>query len=109
MSSSKNPKDGSVPQGKSKTQEVLEQVEEVKGIMHSNIEMLVKNVDNLEVIQDKSETLKSSSQQFRSSSHTLHNKMWWRNCKLQIIIILVVLVILAAIIIAIVVPYVKNN
>jgi hypothetical protein len=31
----------------------MEQVEEVKGIMQSNIENLVRNVDNLEVIQDK--------------------------------------------------------
>jgi hypothetical protein len=31
----------------------MEQVEEVKGIMQNNIENLVRNVDNLEVLQDK--------------------------------------------------------
>lgn len=34
-------------------QEVQSQVEEVQGIMQKNIENLVRNVDNLEVLQDK--------------------------------------------------------
>jgi hypothetical protein len=42
------------PAKKTKEQEILDQVEEVKGIMHNNIDKMVKNIDNLEVLHDKS-------------------------------------------------------
>lgn len=38
---------------KTKEQEILDQVEQVKGIMHNNIDKMVQNIDNLEVLQDK--------------------------------------------------------
>src|SRR5690349_9636189 len=42
---------------KTRTQEVIDQVEEVKGIMQNNVSNLVRNVDNLEVLQDKTGNL----------------------------------------------------
>jgi len=103
-------KGGNPPQAtpKSKTQEVHEQVEEVKGIMHKNIESLVKNVENLEVLQDKTETMKESSLQFKKGATTLQRKMWWRNLKLKLIIALIIILIVGAIILAIVVPLVTK-
>jgi hypothetical protein len=48
---SKNPAPGA-PKN-TKEQEILKQVEEVKDIMHNNIDKMVKNIDNLEVLNDK--------------------------------------------------------
>jgi len=91
-----------------KAKEVMAQVEEVKGIMHNNIENLVRNVDNLEVLHDKTETMRDTSNQFKKGTGTLKRKMWWRNMKLNLIIALVVIIIIAIIIIAVVIPLTKK-
>jgi len=83
---------------KNKTQEIMDQVEEVKGIMHNNIDTLVKNVDNLEVLQDKSETMRDTSQQFKRNATTLKRTMWWKNLKLQLIIGFIVIAIIAVVV-----------
>lgn len=90
------------PKQKSKTEQVQQQVIEVQDIMHKNIENLVRNVDNLEVLQDKTETMRENAKQFKSGATSLKRSMWWRNVKIQILIVIIVLIILLAIIIPIV-------
>ncbi len=52
---SKNPQSNTTA-AKTKEQEILKQVEEVKDIMHNNVDKMVKNIDNLEVLHDKTGT-----------------------------------------------------
>eukprot|EP01115_Flamella_aegyptia_P001023 TRINITY_DN115955_c0_g1_i1.p1 TRINITY_DN115955_c0_g1~~TRINITY_DN115955_c0_g1_i1.p1 ORF type:complete len:108 (+),score=40.92 TRINITY_DN115955_c0_g1_i1:89-412(+) len=94
---------------KTKEQEILNQVEEVKGIMHNNIDKMVKNIDNLEVLQDKTDNMRESSLQFRKGARDLKSKMWWKNLKAQLVIALVIIIILTIIILSIVIPLVKKN
>eukprot|EP01112_Ceratiomyxa_fruticulosa_P014951 TRINITY_DN4341_c0_g1_i1.p1 TRINITY_DN4341_c0_g1~~TRINITY_DN4341_c0_g1_i1.p1 ORF type:complete len:171 (+),score=38.47 TRINITY_DN4341_c0_g1_i1:1119-1631(+) len=88
-------------QPKAKTQQVIEQVEEVKGIMHNNIELMLQNHDKVENLQDKTEMMSSNAKQFKRQATAVKRQMWWRNLKLQIIIVLVVLGVLAIIIVPI--------
>lgn len=56
MQISKNPQ-ANTPAAKTKEQDILKQVEEVKDIMHNNVDKMVKNIDNLEVLHDKTGTI----------------------------------------------------
>jgi len=83
-----NPNDGQPP---SKTKELLNEVEKVKGVMHNNIQSLSKNLDSVEMLETKSSQMRDSSRQFASNSRALKKQMWWKNFKLQIIIAVIVL------------------
>eukprot|EP01113_Clastostelium_recurvatum_P012674 TRINITY_DN1658_c0_g1_i2.p1 TRINITY_DN1658_c0_g1~~TRINITY_DN1658_c0_g1_i2.p1 ORF type:complete len:100 (-),score=27.36 TRINITY_DN1658_c0_g1_i2:104-403(-) len=93
---------------KPKTQQVLDQVEEVKGIMHDNIDVMLKNHEKVENLQDKTDIMSQNAKQFKRSATAIKRQMWWRNMKLQIIIVLVVLAVLAIIIVPIAVKL-KGN
>ncbi|XP_055898783.1 vesicle-associated membrane protein 4-like [Biomphalaria glabrata] len=81
------------------------QVEEVVDIMKSNVNKVIERGDRLEDLQDKSESLSSHSDMFRTRSKNLHKAMWWKNCRMKLIIAGVVVVIITIIVIIIVVQY----
>jgi len=95
------------PEKTTKEKELIKQVDEVKDIMNNNISKMVKNIDNLEVLHDKSDQMKESSNQFRKGATTMKNKMWWKNIKLQLIILCVIIVIIVIIILSLI-PYFKK-
>ncbi len=84
------------------TLSVMREVDEVKGIMGDSINQLLATHDNLEVLEDKTDTLAAQSQAFQRKAVTLRNVMWWRNCKLKIILSLLCLVILAYILVPVI-------
>ncbi|KAH9524955.1 Vesicle-associated membrane protein 4 [Bulinus truncatus] len=81
------------------------QVDEVVDIMKSNVSKVIERGDRLEDLQDKSESLSSHSDMFRARSKSLHNTMWWKNCRMKLIIAGVVVVIVTIIVIILVVHY----
>jgi len=92
---------------KTKEQDILKQVEEVKDIMHNNIDKMVKNIDNLEVLHDKTDEMRQSSLNFKKGATTLKRNMWWKDLKLKLLIAFIILVILA-IIVGVLVAKFKN-
>jgi len=90
---------------KPKTQQVLEQVEEVKGIMHNNIDVMLKNHEKVSTIHDKTEIMQNNAKQFKKQATAVHRQMWWRNCKLNMIIALIVIAVLLVIIVPIVLKF----
>ncbi|XP_033763168.1 vesicle-associated membrane protein 4-like [Pecten maximus] len=85
------------------------QVDDVVGIMKDNMGRVIDRGDRLEDLQDKSDSLASNSDLFRSRSRDLRKSMWWKNCKMKIILALVIVVILAVIIIPIIMSHTGNN
>lgn len=79
------------------------QVNEVVGVMQDNVSKIMDRGDKLEDLQDKSESLSDHSDMFRSRAKGLHRQMWWKNCKMKIIITVVILILLAVILIPIIV------
>eukprot|EP00163_Fabomonas_tropica_P009514 TRINITY_DN1932_c0_g1_i1.p2 TRINITY_DN1932_c0_g1~~TRINITY_DN1932_c0_g1_i1.p2 ORF type:complete len:227 (+),score=38.48 TRINITY_DN1932_c0_g1_i1:337-1017(+) len=73
---------------------VLAQVEDVKGVMHDNINQILATHDDLEVLQDKTENMRHEAHVFQKQSTQLKRNEWWKNMKLKIIITLVVLFVL---------------
>jgi hypothetical protein len=71
-------------------------VNQVKDLMHENINKILENQIKLESIEDQTDDLMQSAGIFADTAKKLKNKMWWRNIRLKLYIGLVVLLILGA-------------
>lgn len=74
-------------------------VDNVKGVMHNNIQVVLANTEKMEVVEQKTNDLNEQAKVFRNSGRKLRKEMWWKNVKLTLAIgvcaILVLLIILA--------------
>jgi len=89
------------PKGSDKTKKVLQEVEEVKNIMHDNVTKMTSNMVQLDVIEDKTANMVDVSGQFANRSKTLKRKMWWQNMKVNLIIAIVVIIVIAIIVLVV--------
>jgi len=83
-------------------------VNQVKDLMHENINKILENQIKLESIEDQTADLMQSAGIFADTAKKLKNKMWWRNIRLKLYIGLVVLLILG-LIVGIVFGTMNNN
>jgi hypothetical protein len=93
---------------KDKLAEVKYKVNQVRDIMHDNINLALENTTKLETIELKSEELQQSAGIFKKNASELRKKMWWKNFKMKAAFFLIIASILA-IIISIAVYVSKNN
>lgn len=66
--------------------EVIYKVEEVKNIMHENIEKATENCVKLESIERTSEELMKDAGIFQIHAKQLRSKLWWQNMKIWFLI-----------------------
>jgi Txe/YoeB family toxin of Txe-Axe toxin-antitoxin module len=69
-----------------KIAEIQEDVNALKVDMKKNINAMVKSVEDVEDLQNKSEQLKLEAQDYKQNSIELRKLAWWQNFKLWIII-----------------------
>jgi vesicle-associated membrane protein 4 len=69
------------------TGEVQQQVDEVIGIMHTNIEKVVQRGEKLDTLQNKTEELQNGALSFKKTSTDIKNEMWWKNIKLTLAVV----------------------
>ncbi|KAL7979420.1 hypothetical protein Chor_004578 [Crotalus horridus] len=74
--------------------ETQAQVDELKGIMVRNIDLVAQRGEKLELLIDKTENLVDSSVTFKTTSRNLARAMCMKNLKLTIIIVIVSIVII---------------
>ncbi|XP_071097538.1 vesicle-associated membrane protein 4-like [Haliotis cracherodii] len=79
------------------------QVDDVVDVMKNNVSKVLDRGERLDDLQDKSDSLASNSDMFRSRAKGLQRSMWWKNCRMKIILAIVVVVVLAVIIIPIII------
>lgn len=89
--------------------EVIYKVEEVKNVMHENIEKAVQNCVKLETIDRAAEDLMKEAGAFQINAKKLKNKLWWKNIKLWLIISCIIIIIIGIIIAIIFSSYNENN
>ena len=82
-----------------KIAEIQEDVNALKVDMKKNINAMVKSVEDVDDLQNKSEQLKLESQDYKKNSVELRKITWWQNFKLWIIIGGIVLLLVAIILI----------
>nr|XP_020666296.1 vesicle-associated membrane protein 7 isoform X2 [Pogona vitticeps] len=80
--------------GPDQVAETQAQVDELKGIMVRNIDLVAQRGEKLELLIDKTENLVDSSVTFKTTSRNLARAMCMKNLKLTIIIAIVSIVII---------------
>lgn len=78
------------------------QVDEVKGVMQNNIQSVLRNQENIETLLDQTDTMKNEATGFQRSANRAKGKMWWKNVKLQIVIVILVIILIGGIVIAVI-------
>ncbi|KAJ3275108.1 hypothetical protein HDV01_001247 [Terramyces sp. JEL0728] len=73
-------------QAPNRNAEVQQQVNEVIGIMHTNIDKVVQRGEKLEKLEAQTQELQNGALSFKKSSVQVKNEMWWKNMKLMAII-----------------------
>lgn len=91
--------------GVSKIADVQGDVDEIKLEMQDNIRKMVKNVDDVNELGNKSNKIKDNAALFKNNATELKRTTWWQNCKLTIIIVVLVI----GVTLAIVLPIVLKN
>ena len=76
------------------------QLEDVKGVMVQNIEKVLERGEKIELLVDKTDQMQQAAFKFEKSSKRLKNAMWWKNCRMKImlgtLIVAVIVIIIAA-------------
>ena len=72
---------------------IQQDVNDIKIEVKENIDKMVKNIDDVKELQEKSDALKDASKNFKDNSQELKSITWWQNFKLWIILILVILIV----------------
>jgi len=75
----------------------MAKVEAVKMQMADNIQESLKNAVLMEKIEDDAKTLQDSAGIFKQQAKSLKSKMWWKNCKMKLLICAITLAILGTI------------
>uniref|UniRef100_H3CF12 Vesicle-associated membrane protein 7 n=1 Tax=Tetraodon nigroviridis TaxID=99883 RepID=H3CF12_TETNG len=84
----------SEPRGSDRIADTQMQVDDLKGIMVRNIDLVAQRGEKLELLIDKTDNLVDSSVTFKTTSRNLTRAMCMKNLKLTVVIVLVFLVIL---------------
>ncbi|XP_016424816.1 vesicle-associated membrane protein 7-like [Sinocyclocheilus rhinocerous] len=82
------------PKGSDRLTETQMHVDDLKGIMVRNIDLVAQRGERLELLIDKTENLMDSSVSFKTTSRNLAHAMCMKNLKLTVIVVVVVLVVL---------------
>ena len=90
------------PSSVDKAQQVLGQVDAVKGQMQDNIASMLKNTEKADDMAAKSEQLNEQASVFKKRSTDLKKQMQWKNLKMTIILGAVILVIVLAVVVPLV-------
>ena len=73
---------------------VRSQINDVKDVMVQNIEKVLERGEKIELLVDKTDRLNQQAFKFEKQSKRLKTAMWWKNCKMTIILTVVVLAII---------------
>ncbi|XP_065845732.1 vesicle-associated membrane protein 7-like [Oscarella lobularis] len=79
---------------------VQDQLDELKGIMVKNIDLVANRGEKLELLVDKTEDLSHSAMTFKKSSRGLARAMWWKNAKITILLVVIILLVIFFIVVA---------
>jgi len=73
-----------------KVQKTLTEIENLKESLGQNIQLVLRQTENLEKMAQKSEVAKKNSMVFKKKANQLHRKLWWMNTSSCLILSIVV-------------------
>jgi len=80
-------------------QQTQAQVDEVVGIMRTNVEKVLERDQKLSELDDRADALQQGASQFEQQAGKLKRKFWWKNLKMILILVAIALIILIIIIV----------
>jgi len=80
-------------------QQTQKQVDQVVDIMRQNMDKVLERDTKLTELDNRADALQAGASQFEYSARSLKRKMWWKNCKMWIILSVVVIVIIVIIVV----------
>jgi vesicle-associated membrane protein 2 len=78
-------------------QQTQAQVDEVVGIMKTNVEKVLERDQKLSELDNRADALQQGASQFEQQAHKMKRKYWWKNMKMMILLAVVGLVLIAVI------------
>ena len=100
------------PGGQSRVVEVQRQVDQVKGVMQENVEVMLANIDKTEVLENKSAALADQAKTFHKTARATRKHMCMQNAKMNAIIACICLLVILAVCIPLIsyfAPMMGNN
>ncbi|KAJ1553029.1 Vesicle-associated membrane protein [Nowakowskiella sp. JEL0078] len=90
------------PSGGNKVDQINSELEDIKDLVGTNIDLLTQRGDKLNDVSTKTEILGANAKIFKKSAGDVKNKMWWQEIKMKfilagvstLIILIVILIIL---------------
>jgi len=80
-------------------QQTQAQVDEVVGIMRTNVEKVLERDQKLTELDDRADALQHGASQFEQQAGKLKRKFWWKNLKMILILVAIAIIILIVIIV----------
>ncbi|KAG9393738.1 vesicle-associated membrane protein 7B [Carpediemonas membranifera] len=76
----------------------------IKGIMHSNIDTLIRRGENLDELDDRANSLAVDARMFHTETQRVKRTMWVRNAKLWVVLLLVMFSLMTFLAISVLAP-----
>ena len=80
-------------------EEARRQVDEVQGILKSNVDKALEREGKLSQLEERADRLQAETEQFQKAATRIKKKQFWENMKMKIIIGVVISVVIIIIII----------
>lgn len=93
-------KDPAQMASRTRLEETQQQVNDVVGIMKTNVERIMEREERLTELDQRASNLTMSASEFQTTSRKLKKKYWWKNLKMMLILGCVVTLVIVIIIIA---------
>ncbi|CAG2116289.1 unnamed protein product, partial [Medioppia subpectinata] len=81
MSANPTPAQQQQNQSSKRLQQTQAQVDEVVGIMRTNVEKVLERDNKLSELDDRADALQHGASQFEQQAGKLKRKFWWKNLK----------------------------
>lgn len=82
----------------SRLQEMQHTAEEVKVIMHKNLDKVEERSDKLQDLDKRADLLRSQSKKFSRTAVKVKQRKWWENLRMKVLLGAVVLVVVVVLI-----------
>ncbi|KAI7693170.1 Vesicle-associated membrane protein 2 [Sarcoptes scabiei] len=75
-------------------QQTQAQVDEVVGIMRTNVEKVLERDQKLSELDDRADALQQGASQFEQQAGKLKRKYWWKNLKMIAIAVAIIIILI---------------
>mmetsp|Transcript_42726 Transcript_42726/g.70071 ORF Transcript_42726/g.70071 Transcript_42726/m.70071 type:complete len:250 (-) Transcript_42726:160-909(-) len=88
---------------------IQDKIDVTKTVMSENIQNMLQNTEKLEDINDKAEHLGDQAKLFKKQGTELQRVMWWKLCKMRLMIAIIVVLLVGGIALTVVLSFTEGS